>query len=184
MRVRAVAKVLLFAVVFAIPEVGAQDLLLWDGETDPKKNRGVRNSTDAHRGDWCFEATPDAFSAPKISLGGLPSFRCNLSTYDEIWFFAKTDTPGSKMTFSVGGFPLRSNEVPVANYIEGGKLTTAYKLVKVPIPLLKTNGYDLKKVDSFFFGNTKAILKQKAVNRTGAKNKTQHRLAASEFSCP
>ena len=152
MMFRRVMRVVVLLFILHAGSAFAQNVLIWDGETPFGTARGVSNNTDSYRAAWCFEGHPNSFGAPKISLSGLPSFRIDLSAHDEIWFFAKTDVPGSVMPFSVGGFPLRSNELSVNPYIDGGILTTSYKLVRIPIADLETVEYPLDNVDGLYFG--------------------------------
>ncbi|HOS04166.1 MAG TPA: choice-of-anchor D domain-containing protein, partial [Candidatus Hydrogenedentes bacterium] len=97
----------------------------------------------------------DAWHQSAIRLTGLPTYRANLSEYDEIWFFAKADQPGKTLDFSVYAYPSTSNVVNIDPYIQGGSLDTAYRLVRIPISALKTATYSLEKVEYLYFGVAK-----------------------------
>ncbi len=132
----------------------AQDanMLLCDGETSFQSDYGSRNTTQAFRGQGCLEGVPDKWHAPVIRLGGLPSYRSNLSGYDEIWFFAKSDQLGKTFDVTIGAYTGKSNVVNVGAYIEGGVLDTTYRLVRIPISALKTATYTLDIVEAIYFG--------------------------------
>jgi hypothetical protein len=98
--------------------------LIWDGEAPFEARYGVPNSSDVFHGTTAFEGHPDARHAPSINLRGLDSYCADISTYDEIWLFAKSNLTGRTFEFSVGGWPSRSNSVNIDPYIEGGALDT------------------------------------------------------------
>lgn len=131
------------------------NLLLWDGEEPTTCNYGSLNTTQEFRGTGCFEGVPDAYHQPVISLSGLASWRADLSNYDEIWFFAKSNQEGKTFGFSIYGWPNTSNSVNIDNYIEGNHLTTTYRLARIPLAVLKTATFPVDKTESLQFGNAK-----------------------------
>jgi len=116
----------------------AGNVLLWDGETSFECGYGAANSTQAFRGQYCFEGAPDFSHQPVIRLTGLPSYRSNISDYDEIWFYIKCDQLGKTFTFNIGAYTGASNTVSGMPYIDGGVLDSTYRLVRIPISALKT----------------------------------------------
>ncbi len=139
----------------------AQNLLLYDGESATTYAYGSLNSTNAFRGAGCYEAVPDAYHLPTINLSGLPCYRADISAYDEIWMYVKCDQTGKTFEFSVGGYPNKSNAINISGYIDGGALLTTYKLVRIPLSVLKTATYPLNKIEALYFG--------KAMPTTGHK---------------
>ena len=97
--------------------------LIWDGEAPFEARYGVPNTSDVFHGTTAFEGHPDNWHSPSINLRGLDSYRADISTYDEIWLFAKSNLTGGSLEFSVGGWPSRSNRVNIDSYIEGGRST-------------------------------------------------------------
>lgn len=137
-----------------LPAVFAADsnLLLWNGETSCTYEFGSENTLAPFRGNVCFEGVPDAYHEPRIILNGLSSWRADISGYDEIWFFARCDQTGKTFDFTVTGYPNISNKVNITPYIQGGMLDTSYRLVRIPISVLKTATYTLNNVENLRFG--------------------------------
>ncbi len=133
------------------------NLLLWDGEAAGSNlcSYGTLSTSNVFRGAACFEGTPDAYHPSSVRLDTLPSFRCDLSSYDEIWFFAKCSAEGKTFDFSIYGWPNTTNSVNIDPYIDGGKLTTTYKRVRIPISVLKTADFPVNRVEALFFGLAK-----------------------------
>jgi len=135
-------------------EIGAEEanLLLWNGETAGTYEYGSASMLDPFRGRACFEGIPDAYHEPRISLNGLGSWRADISNYDEIWFFARCDHSGKTFDFTVTGYPNVSKKININSYIAGGVLDTAYRLVRIPLSVLKTTTYLLDNVENLRFG--------------------------------
>jgi subtilisin family serine protease len=133
--------------------------LLWNGETGEEQNGpfyyGSANLTQTFKGTWCFEGTPDPWHAPGIGLNGQQSWRTDLSQHSEIRFYAKADAEGKTFDFSVYAWPEHSRAVNIDPFIEGGRLTTSYRLVRIPIIALQTPTYRLDKVEILYFGTAK-----------------------------
>lgn len=138
---------------------GAGAFLLWNGETGEEQNGpfyyGAINLTQAFKGAWCFEGSPDPWHTPGIGLNGQQSWRTDVSLHSEIRFYAKADAEGKTFDFSVYAWPEYSRAVNIDPFIEGGKLTTSYRLVRIPIIALQTPTYRLDKVEILYFGTAK-----------------------------
>ena len=150
---RAITLCVLLSVLGAYAD--GQNLLLWDGETACSLEYGKENQEHPFHGEGCFEAVPDAYHEPRICLNGLASWRTDLSGFDEIWFFAKCSETGKTFEFSVSGYPNVSKRVSVDSYIQGGRLDTQYRLVRIPVASLKTDAYPLNVVENLRFGVAK-----------------------------
>jgi len=161
----AAARSLLFVVLFSmvglvIPAESAMaqdDLLIYDGETAATYTYGSASATEAFRGAYCFEGVPDAWHPPGINLAGLPSYRKDISACDEIWLYAKTNQPTKGVTFDLSFYAngVRSNEVNIAPYIEGGRLDGTYRLIRVPIAVLKSATCPMTSIGIVYFGVAK-----------------------------
>lgn len=133
----------------------AQNLLLWDGETNQSScnySYGNGNNAQPYQGNWCFEGIPDPWHQPGIDLQCSGNWRINIEDYDVIRFYAKADQPGKTIHFSSSAWPNQSRSIDITPYINGGALTTNYEFVEIPIDSLKTTDYPLNSVESFYFG--------------------------------
>jgi endoglucanase len=129
--------------------------LLWNGEGGSFVGQnGVLNNPQAYSGQYCFEGSPTLYNPPVVRMVGLSTWRINLSSYDEIQFYAKSTVVGKKINFYVNAWNGKSNTVDIDQYIEGGKLDTTYRLVRIPISVLQTASYKLAMVESFYFGTS------------------------------
>lgn len=133
-----------------------QLLVLWDGEgggvAQSRFHFGDANSSQAFDGRWCFEGRPTPWHEPGIGLNGMPTWRADLSGHSEISFYAKADTAGRTFQFSVYGWPDRSRRVDIDRHIDGGRLDTEYRLVRIPVSALRTDRYPLDRVEILYFG--------------------------------
>ncbi|MBI2425862.1 MAG: choice-of-anchor D domain-containing protein [Candidatus Hydrogenedentes bacterium] len=129
-----------------------QNVAIFDAETPFGVSNGVRSTMTPVRGGACLEGTPTQHNAPLVNLSGLPSYRDDISQFDEIWFWARSNQSGKTFSFQVRGYPNSSNQVPIAPYIEGGALTTSYQLVRIPSSVLKTATYQMGLIDTLSFG--------------------------------
>ena len=152
-------KILLFGLTIISIFGYAQNLPLWNGETSNIKSckfvSGDADSLNPHSGKWCFKATPDQWHKSQINLECQNTWRSDISGYDEIRFYAKSNVRGKKLRFSVSGWPDTSRSVEISRYIEGGILDTVYNLVKIPIDSLKWSQYKLQSIEYFGFDTTK-----------------------------
>jgi hypothetical protein len=130
--------------------------LLWDGESTESRagkvfTNGSATDREAYAGGYSFEGT-GLWGTPNISLIDQPMYKHGISQYDELWFYAKSNTSNNNINFSINDYGSRtSNIINVNNYIEGGQLDTTWKLVRIPIRDLKTSVYPLEIVNSFSF---------------------------------
>ncbi|MFA5104313.1 MAG: putative Ig domain-containing protein [Candidatus Margulisiibacteriota bacterium] len=145
----------LFLLFFPSKGSATDNLLLWNGEVMREASyftNGVCISSEAYQNTWCFNGTPyDGYHSPVISLTNLPSWRSDISAYDEIWFYAKCDQEGKTFSFDISGWPYTSNFVSIEAYIDGGSLDATYRLVRIPISALKTATYELGSIERIFF---------------------------------
>ncbi|MBI2426088.1 MAG: CHRD domain-containing protein [Candidatus Hydrogenedentes bacterium] len=139
----------------AVAPEPAGGMLLWDGETVFKPANGVASTVNPYSGTACFDGLPTKWNQPAVSLSGLNTYRTDISSYDEIWFYARADMAGRSLEFSVGGWPSKSNAVDITPYIQGGALDTTWRLVRLPMELLKTGTYTLDKIETLYFGLAK-----------------------------
>lgn len=119
----------------------------------------ILNEEEAYNGRYCYERVVDKdndswyHSALSLWCEDAPY---DFSVSDEVQFYAKADKEGK--TFNVylsesGGWERCYNEINVNDYIEGGSLTTNYRLVSIPIDSLKTEDCALITVDHIHFFN-------------------------------
>ncbi len=141
-------------ILLAALGTSSQNLLLWNGETSGigscAFSNGSADNTNAYAGNYCFQGTPTQWSGAGINLQCQNTWRVDISKYDELWFYAKCSSPAASTTLTVTGWPFSSRIIDIANYIPGGVLTSAYKLVKVPIDSLKTSQYNLGSIEYIY----------------------------------
>jgi Glycosyl hydrolase family 9/Cellulase N-terminal ig-like domain len=129
--------VILFAHLYA------QNRLVWDGEaaTDSCQTEwGHKTDSIQHSGTYSFMGNPDHWHAPGIRLHCTPSWRVNISHYDELRFWIKMTANGVGKTvkLSIYGWPNVSRGVEITPYIiGGGGVDTNWKEVRLPIDSLK-----------------------------------------------
>jgi endoglucanase len=137
------------------------NMLLWDGETTTTYVYGAQNNTQPFRGAYCFAGAPDASHSPGIKLKGLSSYRKDISGYNEIWMYVKTDDAskdkGVTFSLSIYGSQNTSNSVDVLSLTQNSdvKITNEYHLIRVPISSLKTDACPLTSIDVLYFGTAK-----------------------------
>jgi len=137
--------------------------LIWNGETTASRVattllNGSAVTTEANSGGYSFEGITKSDNnnpvSPQINLNGQPMYRQGISQYDELWFYAKTDTAGQAPTLTIKDCcGNNSQTVNINNYIEGGQLDTTWRLVKVPLSALKTSTYLLESIEKIVFNN-------------------------------
>lgn len=131
-------------------------LSIWNGETAESRNAGHEygriTSSIYYEGGYSFEGAPDPWHSPTISLGGQSAWRADISQYDYISFYAKSDQTGKTFNFSVSGWPSKSNDVNINSYIDGGALDTTWRLVKIPLSDLKNSSYNFSSIELLSFG--------------------------------
>jgi endoglucanase len=161
----AAARSLLFVVLFSMvglilsaeSAIAQDDMLLYDGETAAIYSFGSANAANAFRGNYCFEGLPDPWHRPGITLAGLPSYRKDISGYDELWLFAKTDQPTLGVTIEIHFYTTSgdSNYVDASPYMTGGKLDDTYRLIRIPISAFKSATCPLTSIDGIYFGKAR-----------------------------
>jgi len=69
----------------------SQDINLWDGEYGDINNcefqYGQADNTNAHSGQWCFQAIPDAYHQPVINLKCSNQWRTDISEKESFTSF-------------------------------------------------------------------------------------------------
>jgi hypothetical protein len=144
-----------FFLLFISFSFNAQNLPLWNGETTKihtcQLDYGVADSLQAFSGKWCFEVIPDNWHSPSISLNCQDTWRSDISRFDELWFYIKASELGHSTRVFCTGWPYTGNKVNVSSFMEGGKIDTIYKLVKIPIDSLKTKDFSLQNVENIQF---------------------------------
>lgn len=132
----------------------AQNLLLWDGETPNigtcTFSNGNADNTNQYAGNYCLQGNPTQWAGAGIDLHCQNTWRVDISKYDELWFYAKSNAPATSTFISITGWPYSSNTIDITNYIPGGVLTSTYKLVKIPIDSLKTLQYNLGAIEYIY----------------------------------
>lgn len=128
------------------------EFLLFDGEAPFASSYGTATNLPVFEGNKSFEGTPTSWNKPTILLTGLPSHRADVSGYDEIWFYARSNQPGKTFQFSLSGWPAFSNAVSIDGKIAGGVLDDTWRLVRIPISALKNASYTLSNVEALYFG--------------------------------
>lgn len=135
-----------------------QNVLLWDGETSTIGNclfsNGSADNTNQYAGNFCFQGNPTQWAGGGIDLHCQNTWRIDISKYDELWFYAKCNTPAASTTLTITGWPYSSRIVDIANYIPGGVLTSTYQLVKIPIDSLKTFQYNLGSIETIYLSSS------------------------------
>lgn len=130
-------------------------LLLWDGETaGTEYHYGTADTVAPHAGMASFAGAPDKWHEAGLGLKGLPSWRLDISEYDELRFFARASVEGVVATAHIYGWPYFTKSVKLDPYIQGGKLTTEYRDVRIPIDALRTEKPVLERVEIIYFGAT------------------------------
>ena len=138
-------------IVIVVPTIG--NLLLFDGEEafSSEAPFTLPNTTEPFRGQVCLEANPDQWHGPVVKVRN-DAWRKDISQYDEIWFMAKASGVDAHISFAVASWPFDSTAIDIDPFIEGGALTSEYKLVRLPVDLLKTADYDLTSIERVGFG--------------------------------
>ena len=143
-----------FVLILFCHTAKAQDNNIWDGETGDIINcefqYGEADNSNAHSGQWCFKAMPDAYHQPVINLKCSSQWRSDISEKDELWFYAKANKKGAITRLSFSGWPNVSRSLSIAPYVQGGYLDTFYKLVRIPIDSLKTSSYKLQSIEYLY----------------------------------
>ncbi|MFM6976723.1 MAG: glycoside hydrolase family 9 protein [Sphingobacteriaceae bacterium] len=133
----------------------AQTINLWNGETPNviscQYGNGAADNINPHSGSWAFKANLDQWNSSVIYLSCQDQWRIDLSNYSEIQFYIKTTKPDAIVKFGLTGWPYTSNMVDITPYVQNGPLNAQYKLVKIPIEVLKTVDYKLFSVEKLRF---------------------------------
>lgn len=141
--------------VFVTNTCPAQNMLLWDGETptinDCGFNNGIADNSCPHSGNCAFKGSINQWKSATINLKCQNNWRVDLSKYSEIQFYIKSETPDMMLKFGLSGWPYTSNMIDIAPYIQNGPISNSYKLVKIPLEVLKTAEYKLNSVEHLRF---------------------------------
>jgi hypothetical protein len=125
------------AVRGAPPEIPAGRLLLWDGDTPESSviNQHGKVSDERAPEGKCLEAVwpPRPKQTNPVIVFGESRPDIDLTGYDEIWFFAKASEEGKTFDVDLSQWSGRKARANIDAYIDGGKLTTEWKLVKIPL---------------------------------------------------
>lgn len=137
----------------------SQTKLLWNGETNAascnKAYGSIISGPDAYEGNVCFRAEPDKFHMPKIGFNCGNAWREDISLYDELRFFIKSNQNGQAGAVRLTTYFAQSNWISLEPYIQGGGgITIEYKEVRIPLNVLKKNDYDLSSVEYLEFTTT------------------------------
>lgn len=146
---------LIFFLLLETKSAHSQNLTLWDGETPDingcQFSNGNANNAEPHAGSWAFEAKVDKYNTAGINLKCQNTWRSDISSYTNITFFAKTNTPGTTIGLNLYGWPNTSPTIDLSPYLAGGSLTDSYQLVSIPLSLFKTDSYGLYSVEMIQF---------------------------------
>lgn len=118
--------------------------IIWDGEDGFVGENGSLNTTEAARGSGCAEGILGGSGSLAINLDG-ESSRSDISSYDEIWLFAKSELVGSVLSLRISNNPANSALVEV------GTLTPDYQLFRIPIGSLQSGGNLLSSITRLNF---------------------------------
>ncbi|WP_229214352.1 glycoside hydrolase family 9 protein [Dyadobacter flavalbus] len=144
---------------FSLPVI-SQDKMLWDGElansaTCTKAYGSILSGPDAYAGNYYFRAEPDNAHSPRISFNCTGLWRSDISSFDELRFFIKSNKANQMTSVRFTTYFAKSNWVNLEPYIQGGGLiTTSYKEVRIPLQLLKTQSYNLSSIEFLEFGTS------------------------------
>jgi hypothetical protein len=146
----------IFGTIINITSIAAQNRSIWDGElaTDTCQNEWGRTTDSVyHVGNRSFMGLPDPWHSPGIKLRCTPSWRVNLSIFDEIRFWVKANRNANKpLNISIYGWPNVSRGIDVTPYLVGGGVVdTTWKQVRVPIDSLKTANFQLGVAEIIYF---------------------------------
>ena len=137
----------------------SQTKTLWDGEANPancnKAYGSVISGADAYDGNACFRAEPDQFHTSKIGFNCSNAWRADISGFDELRFYIKSNQNGQTTSIRFTTYFAQSNWVDLVPYIQsGGGISTDYKEVRIPLNVLKKQGYDLSSIEYSEFATT------------------------------
>jgi len=156
---------LLFFTSTCIYQLTAQNKILWNGEgiNDSRCNysSGYLDATNFYSGKYCFRAESDKWHSPSISFSCSDFWRSDISRFDELRFYIKSDLPDQTTSICFSTWYAKGNWLDLTPYIVGGgKISTNYKLVKIPLSILKTKDYDLSSIQelNFFTSETEQKL--------------------------
>ncbi|NIJ53591.1 glycoside hydrolase family 9 protein [Dyadobacter arcticus] len=140
--------------------VTAQNKVLWNGELpNPTSCNTAYGSVifgaDAHSGNFYFRAEPDNAHSPRIGFNCSGMWRSDISGFDQLRFFIKSNTAGQMTSVRFTTYYAKSQWINLSAYIlGGGQIGTSYKEVRIPLQLFKSAGYDLSSVEYLEFGTS------------------------------
>lgn len=153
-----IKRIIIVFSLLSVFNINAQNRLLWDGElsTDTCQGEwGRMTDSIAYAGNQCFLGNPDPWHSPGIRLRCTPSWRANISGYDELRFRAKASVRNKTLAVSFYGWPNTSRGIEISPYIiGGGGLDTVWKEVRIPLDSFKTNSYQLGTIEIIYFGKS------------------------------
>lgn len=144
---------------------------LFDGEAPFTYEYGSATN-DCYAGNSCFRAEPDNWHLGTLKLNGLASYGEDISSYDEIWLFAKAGQAGQDFSLSFYNWPNFSSGISLGDHSERGVLDTDWQLVRLPVADFSNANFDGTSIQHILFsyapqGNTVTVDSIIAVELTG-----------------
>jgi hypothetical protein len=138
----------------------AQNKILWNGELANAGSCNVAygsilSGADAHSGDSYFRAEPDNSHSPRIAFNCTGNWRADISRFDQIRFFIKSNQPSQNTNVRFTTFFGKGKWVQLGNYLaDNTTIGTTYQEVVIPLDSLKTQDYDLSSIEYLEFGTS------------------------------
>ena len=142
--------------------------LLWNGETEEDKNAvfsfgriinsSMVNDSLILGGNWAFEGTGSTSNLPGFQLSG-SDYRINVSHYDTFMFWIKSEAIGENLSFKIADCCNHVANVTIAQFIEGGRVDTKYRLVTIPFYRLINDSVITGRLQYLYFGKKNSLYK-------------------------
>ncbi|CAG5067892.1 hypothetical protein DYBT9623_00619 [Dyadobacter sp. CECT 9623] len=135
----------------------AQNKTLWNGEDQATQTcktayGSILSGPDAHTGNYYFQAEPDNWHSPRISFECTGMWRGDISHFDALRFFIKSNKPLQTTAIRFTTFYAAGKWVNLLPYLSATtSIGTDYQEVVIPIDSLKTEEYDLSSIESLEF---------------------------------
>ena len=165
----------------AIPAGAVPDTVLYDGEPggSPLPSASCveyvsETTAESYSGLQSLLLEPSPWHRPKLILYCDSGGRRNLSGYDAIDFYTRAADPLDPVqgqTLYLTKWDQASNEIAIADYIEGGVLDGTWRKVTIPIADLQTQAWDLSDVEMFHW-SVDALYRQTYVDDIAARDTT------------